>query len=84
MKIEAYLHTKERGCKPSDHFKDHWLKCETLHPLAKSIPVEVAENATAMPMVQLYDEYGIKILELKGNTILRLDLLQNFIMNYED
>jgi len=84
MKIEAYLLTKERGCRPSDHFKDHWINNDTLHPTVKNIPVDVAENSTALPVIKLFNKFGIKVLELKGNTVLRLDLLENFIMNYED
>lgn len=84
MKIEAYLHTKERGCKPSEHFKDQWLKNEALHPKLKNIPVAISENITALPVIKLFNKFGIKVLEIKGNTVLRLDLLENFIMNYED
>lgn len=79
LSITAYLNlSDEGGCKPSAHFKEHFVDNKKLHPDLKSITVKV-EHAVTEPEVVLTDGFT-PIKTIKGNELLRPDLYQEDLL----
>lgn len=78
-KIIAYLKDNETGCKPSAHFKEHFIENDKLHPDVKAIPIEQEIAFADEAEVQLLKN-NVPIKTLKGNELLRPDLFQEFIL----
>ena len=66
-------------CNVADHFDRNWNK-ETLHPKAAACEVDIDRDAS-LDCIKLVDECGELLLELFNNEALRLDKLQEFIVN---
>ena len=78
MKIEVYSNPSS-VCNVSDHFTRNWIGTDTLHPDANKVKREVFSDSDKDEINLVKD--GEVILSLKGSEALRLDLLQEFILN---
>ena len=77
-KITIYS-SKDSICNVAYHFEENWLKAEKLHPAGK-LKHEIIKDAE-YDAIFVLDEAGNPIFSLKDTLALRLDKLQNFLIN---
>lgn len=72
---------RDSVCNVAHHFRENWLgdNYEDLHPSAK-IAYKINDNATR-DEIKVVDSEGIRVLTLVDSMALRLDRLQDFLIN---
>lgn len=77
-KITVYSR-KDSICNLADHFNENWLNAEGLHPATK-LKHEIIKDAE-YDAIFVLDEAGNPIFSLKDSLSLRLDRLQQFLID---
>ena len=77
MKIYVYNNPNTGVCDIAKHFEDNW---NNLHPKASEVSFEIYKKAY-INAIQVTDNNGEVVYELNEGDALRLDVLQEYLIN---
>lgn len=73
---------KTGACSVLEHFNEHWVGNEKLHPVAKAAEVEINAEANEDSIIVKHNDK--EIIRQENNEALRLDKLQSGILAHGD